>query len=71
MFPRFSWNLHQSRNSADGGIEGSKKQQDGLYDPERQVVVLVVRDNGGTSGYLAGGPIPPPGASAVKKAKNN
>jgi hypothetical protein len=41
------------------------------YDPDARVVVLVVRDNGGTSGYLIGGPIRPSEAYARQKTKGN
>jgi hypothetical protein len=40
-------------------------------DPDARVVVLVVRDNGGTSGYLVGGPTKPSTAFARRKAENN
>lgn len=41
------------------------------YDPDSRVVVLVVRDNGGTSGYLVGGATKPSVAFARKKSESN
>jgi hypothetical protein len=41
------------------------------YDPDERVVVLIVRDNGGTSGYLIGGPTKPSVAFAQRKAESN
>lgn len=41
------------------------------YDPDARVVILIVRDNGGTSGYLIGGGLRPSEAHAKEQAKKN
>ena len=41
------------------------------YDPERKVIVLIVRPGGGTSGYLLGANPPPPECHAIDKCKEN
>lgn len=41
------------------------------YDPDERVPVLIIRDNGGTSGYLIGGNPKPSVAYERQKAKSN
>jgi hypothetical protein len=41
------------------------------YDPDARVVVLIVRDGGGTSGYMVGGTPKPSEVYAREKAKRN
>jgi hypothetical protein len=41
------------------------------YDPAVRVVVLILREGGGTSGYLAGTSPPPPEAFAQQQAEGN
>ena len=41
------------------------------YDPDARVVVFVVRDNGGSSGYLIGGATRPSEAWKREQAKQN
>src|SRR5258705_32284 len=58
--------------NAIGGWPGDKeKDWVRTYEPDARVVVLVVRDNGGTSGYLVGGPLKPSLAFERKKSENN
>ena len=55
-----------------GGWPGEKEAGwVATYDPEVRVVVLIVRDNGGTSGYLAGTAPAPPEAYAQQQAEGN
>ena len=55
-----------------GGWPGEKEANwVGTYDPEIRVVVFIVRDNGGTSGYLAGTSPRPPEAFAQQHAEGN
>jgi hypothetical protein len=42
-----------------------------IYDPDAKVPLLILRDNGGTSGYLIGGSPKPSEALAKEKAKQN
>jgi len=42
-----------------------------IYDPDAKVPLLILRDNGGTSGYLIGGNPKPSEAHAKEKAKQN
>ena len=41
------------------------------YEPDARVPILIVRDNGGTSGYLIGGNPKPSEAHAREQAKKN
>jgi hypothetical protein len=41
------------------------------YDPDARVPILIVRDNGGTSGYLIGGGLKPSEAHAKEQTKKN
>ena len=41
------------------------------YDPDARVPILIIRDNGGTSGYLIGGNPKPSEAFAKEQAKKN
>ncbi len=41
------------------------------YDPKAQMVILIVRENGGTSGYLLSPRIQPPEAFAQEQARKN
>jgi len=43
----------------------------GSYDPDRQVIVIIVREGGGTSGYLIGGRMRPSEAWARRQAGQN
>jgi hypothetical protein len=55
-----------------GGWPGEKEENwVKTYDPDVRVVVLIVRDNGGTSGYMIGGPTKPSTAHARRKAESN
>lgn len=42
-----------------------------IYDPDSKVPLLILRDNGGTSGYLIGGNPKPSEAYAKEKSKQN
>jgi hypothetical protein len=55
-----------------GGWPG-QKEADWVktYNPDARVAVLIARDNGGTSGYLTGGPMRPLEAFSRKKAESN
>ncbi|MDD2708116.1 MAG: hypothetical protein PHV34_08910 [Verrucomicrobiae bacterium] len=70
---RFHYVVENSEElKAMGGWPGDKEQNwVRTYDPAVRVVVLVIRDNGGTSGYLAGGPKSPPEAFANRTAAGN
>jgi len=53
-----------------GGWPGDKESNwVKTYDPDARVVVLIVRDNGGTSGYLIGASPRPSEAFAMKQAE--
>ncbi len=55
-----------------GGWPGDKEAGwVATYDPAVRVVVLIVRDNGGTNGYLAGTLPAPPEAYAQQQAVGN
>ena len=55
-----------------GGWPGDKEAGwVATYDPAIRVVVLIVRDNGGTSGYLIGTSPRPPEAFAQQHAEGN
>ena len=55
-----------------GGWPGDKEANwVATYDPEIRVVLFIVRDNGGTSGYLAGTSPRPPEAYAQQQAGGN
>ena len=56
-----------------GGWPGDKEAGwVATYDPAIRVVVLILRENGGTSGYLIGtAPLPSPEAFAQQQAEGN
>lgn len=55
-----------------GGWPGDKEADwVKTYDPDARVVILIVRDNGGTSGYIIGGSLRPSEAYAREQTKQN
>ena len=41
------------------------------YEPTQRIVVMIIRDKGGTSGYMIGGNLPPAECFARQQAKKN
>jgi hypothetical protein len=55
-----------------GGWPGDKEADwVKTYDPDARVVILIVRNNGGTSGYVIGGTLRPSEAYVREQTKQN